>query len=324
MSFEQLMEHAYEIQQLAVEKYMKRWRANQPGLYAPWEPIAGEAVARERIEREVADIPALFAPFAAIPDPVLFEPMMQGMDRALGKLSHGDGDEAARDPVNLGDAYDANPELAKLSATESWIAKWSGHAAREFKANFIDPFPYIVYNQFHLASVVKGALKAQHEVCVGARHDIDDIAEKVRDALNRMDEGGDVGLSFLFTVVGAVVSIPAAALSGAAAVGLTAVSSAASIAAEESDSRSAAPHERSRVEIQYSGPDVESIIMAMRESITKLKSILVPQQDAIARALRASLVHLQANRKHFVSPRPELTSATPKTVRSRQYLGFAH
>jgi hypothetical protein len=324
MSFEQLMEHAYEIQQLAVEKYIKRWRANQPGLYAPWELVAGEAAARARIEREVADIPALFAPFAVVPDPALFEPMVEAMDRALGKLSNSDPDQAARDPVNLGDAYDANPELAKLSATESWIAKWSGHAAREFKANFIDPFPYIVYNQFHLASVVKGALKAQHEICVGTRRDIDDIAEKVRDALRGIDEGGDVGLSFLFTVVGAVVSIPAAALSGAAAVGLAAVSSAASIAAEVSDSRSAAPHERDRVEIQYSSPDVESIIAAMREGITKLMSIVVPQQDAIARAVKASLVHVQANRKHFVSPRPELASATAATVRSRRYLGFAH
>lgn len=323
MSFEQLMEHAYEIQQLAVEKYLKRWRANQPGLYAPWEPIAGEAVARTRIEREVADVPALFAPFAAIPDPALFESMMQAMDRALGKLSQSDRDETARDPVNLGDAYDANPELAKLSATESWIAKWSGQAAREFKANFIDPFPYIVYNQFHLASVLKGALKAQHEICVGTRRDIDDIAEKVRDALKRMDEGG-VGLSFLFTVVGAVVSIPAAALSGAAAVGLAAVSSTASIAAEVSDGRAATPHGRSSVEIQYSGADVESIIAAMREGIVKLKSLLVPQQDAIARAMKASLVHVQANRKHFVSPRPELASATPDTVRSWHYLGFAH
>jgi hypothetical protein len=323
MSFEQLMEHAYEIQQLAVEKYMKCWRANQPGLYAPWEPIAGEAVARATIEREVADIPALFAPFAAIPDPALFQSMIVAMDQALSRLASGNHGERTDDPLSLADTHDANSSLGAMSSTGSFLAKWSGNAAREFKLNFIDPFPYIVYNQCHVASVVKGALDAQRTLCAKARHDIDDVAENVRDALQKIDEGGGVGLSFVFTVVGAVVSIPAAALSGAAAVGLAAVSSAASIAAEATDGR-AAQYKENTLEIQYSGPTVESIIAALREGVTKLKNIIMPQEDAIARAMKASLKHVQANRKHFVSPRPKLAVATPDTVTKRDCLGFAH
>jgi hypothetical protein len=323
MSFEQLTEHAYEIQRLAVEKYLKRWRANQPGLYAPWEAVAGEAVAGARIEREVADIPGLFAPFAAIPDPSLFDSMTQAMDRALGQLSRGDQGKQTTEPLSLVDAYGANSGLAAMSSTASFLAKWSGHAAREFKSNFIDPFPYVVYNQFHLASVVKGALDAQGAICRKARRDIDDIAHQVIAALNKMDQGADrAGVNFVFTVVGAVISIPAAAATGAAAAGLTAVSSTASIAAAVTGGPE--PHGEDPLEIRYGGPTVESIIAALREGVTKLKTIIVPQEDAIARAMTASLEHLRANRKEFVSPRPELASATADTVTSPRYLGFAH
>src|SRR5690606_39789402 len=48
---------------------------------------------------------------------------------------------------SLTDGYDANSDLAVMSSTASWLAKWSGYAAREFKTKFIDPFPYILHNQ---------------------------------------------------------------------------------------------------------------------------------------------------------------------------------
>ncbi|MBX6354730.1 MAG: hypothetical protein IRZ05_02615 [Micromonosporaceae bacterium] len=324
MSFDQLMEHAYEIQQLAVEKYMKRWRANQPGLYAPWEQVAGEAQARARIELEVADIPGLFAPFAVIPDPALYHRMIEAMDQAIGRLSPGTWQETGEQP-SLTDGYDANSDLAVMSSTASWLAKWSGYAAREFKTKFIDPFPYILHNQARLARVVRDALDAQQAVCRKGRQDIDDMAHKVLNALHGMGTpagGGD--LSFVFTAVGAVLSFSASAASGAAAVGLTAVASAASIAAQKSGGRPGASSLENPLEVQYRALDIESIMDALRAGVGNLKKIILEQEDAIASAMKASLEHVRANRKDFVAPRPKLANATAATVGSRDFLGFAH
>ncbi|MGX7669175.1 hypothetical protein [Plantactinospora sp. DSM 117369] len=182
MSFGQLMEHAHEIK-------FKAWTESP---YVDQEAYYGH-------------VPGLYQPFAEMPDPSAFDPMIEQLAVALNRLARGD---SPKDPIN-GTPCFANPTLDELSATDPWLARWTGEAAAAFKTNFVDPFPSVVANQFILTSMLKSALEAERELWVNARADIDKIAHDTIAALEQVDECSTSEWTMTFTVTAAVARSPA-------------------------------------------------------------------------------------------------------------------
>lgn len=306
MSFDELMQHAQEIRQKAVQKTMELYKTGLPKQ----DTQRADAYRRSQVERAFADIPDLFVPFREMPEPTAFGWMIDQLDQALLMLSRGAPE--VKDSIS-GGTYKANTELDKLGGTESYIEKWSGPAAREFKETYIDPFDSMVHNQFLITAVLKGALEAEREIWARAQRDIDQIAHDVTAALDALDECGPNRWSTAFTVVGAVISVPAAGLSGASAVALSAVAAAATVAAEE------APPP---VEIRFHGETPEAIVSEMREAITKLIEYIHDRESAVSNALHRTYQIFANSRKDYVAHRPALANATEQNIKF--YMGYAH
>lgn len=169
MTFDQLMQHAKDITDKAVE--------------LKWKELSGKGATasagnpdREAIRRSFAFIGSMFEPFSRLPDPARYDPLIADLNAAMGKLNTGsvDNTDLSKD-VTL-----ANPHLDKMITDGGYLQGWTGDAAMAFKANFIDPFKTISGNQFTVLSTLKGVLQAHREMWVKARDDIDKIAENTR------------------------------------------------------------------------------------------------------------------------------------------------
>ncbi|MGH3389975.1 MAG: hypothetical protein ACRDOO_13985 [Actinomadura sp.] len=306
MSYEQLMQHAEEIRLKAIAKALDRFGDQH-------DPRTGTIRAQKRpaLERAFADIPAIFQPWADMPAPASFDPMIDEMNDALRVISPG---QDPKDPVS-GVGYTASPVLTKINGAVSYVEDWTGQAAMEFKAGFLDPFPAIVRNQFIVAAVLKGALDAYKGLWVNARSDIDQIAHKVIVALDGVNDRCDKNeWSITFTVVAAVASIAAVPLSGGALYAVTAVGAGSSMAA------GAPPKDAPTNE--FSGESPEAVISSMGHGISKLAQEIGNAERTIANALQKTQGVLSADRKSFVSRRPALAGATPRNIRSSKYMGY--
>ena len=318
MSFEQLMQHARDIQQKAIEKSLEQHgvrRAPRPGQPA-LSPMPLEAEKRQQIEQSFSDIPGLFRPFSEMPIPASFDGMIDDLSHALRMLSAG---QDPKDPIN-GTIYTSNTNLDKLSGSESYVEHWTGRAAMEFKSNFIDPFPSVVRNQFIIAAVLKSALEAQREIWVKARNDIDKIAHDALEALDRMDDCGKNEWTMTFTVVASVAAIAAVPLTGGAsltvaALAVTAVGAASQVAA------AAAPDDPPK--IQFSGETAEAVVSQLREAMSKLVELIGGQEAKISYALTNTHSLVTGGREGFVSKRPALAAATARDVRGPEYMGYS-
>lgn len=306
MCFEDLMDHAYEIQKKAVAEAIL-------DLGGRRNSMSYMSDRQSEIEAEFADIPQLYQSFSGIPDPASFDGAIESLSYTLRTISSG---QDPKDPIN-GTIYPANAVLDKLSGSESYVENWTGRAAMEFKSHFIDPFPSVVRNQFTLAAVLKSALEAEKEIWANARRDIDKIAHDTLTALERMDDCGKNDWTMTFTVVASVAAVAAVPVTGGTslALAITAVGATSQVVA------AAAPEDPPK--IQFSGESPGAVISQMREAISKLRSEINKQETRISDAMRTTLGLVSGNRDLFVSKRPSLASATPDKIRSPEYLGYS-
>ncbi|HEY9474548.1 MAG TPA: hypothetical protein VIS06_11955 [Mycobacteriales bacterium] len=306
MSYEQLMQHAQEIRQKAIQKAIEHLggRRNSREYMSQKRP---------EIERTFADIPELFQPFAEMPTPVSFDPMINEMRQTLGVLSSG---QEIKDPID-GTIYPANIILDKLSGSESYIEDWTGRAAMAFKSGFVDPFPSIARNQFIIAAVLKSAMEANKEMWATTRGDIDQIAHKTIEALDRMDDCGKNEWTITFTVVASIAAVAAVPVTagGSTALAITAIGAASQVAAAVGpDDPPSNP---------FSGESPESVVSQMRQAIHNLTQEIGNVERKISGSLQKTHELLSTNRPLFVSRRPELASATARTIRSPEEMGYS-
>ena len=306
LSYEQLMQHAQEIRQKAIQKAIEHLggRRNSRSYMSEKGP---------EIERAFAGIPGLFQPFADMPAPASFDPMITEMRQTLGVLSSG---QELKDPID-GTIYPANIVLDKLSGSESYIENWTGRAAMAFKSGFVDPFPSIVHNQFIIAAVLKSAMEANKEMWQKTREDIDQIAHKTIEALDRMDDCGKNEWTITFTVVASVAAVAAVPVTagGSLALAITAIGAASQVAAavgpEDPPSN------------PFSGESPESVIDQMRQAIRNLTRHVDNVEQRIAGSLQKTHELVSANRPSFVSRRPALADATARSIRSPEEMGYS-
>ncbi|SDC42434.1 hypothetical protein [Actinokineospora iranica] len=303
MSFDELMTHAAAIQQKAVKRAVTNKEADPE-------------YARGGVEGYYRDIPDLFRPFAEMPNPAAYDPLIHDLQVVLQKLSTGH----VKEPAN-GEIYLANVALANMTTASDYLEDWTGKAAVAFKQNFLDTFPPIVENQFILVSVLKAALEAHKSMWAKARDDVDKIAHTTMDALDNAACCDKNAWTVGFTVVASVSAVAATLVSGgtAAPLAFTAVGATAQVIA------ATPPPETDK---QYAGETAVQITNAMKEalraladSVQEVETIGHKDTPGIAPALRAAGDLVGQYRASFVANRPELADGRGKPLTGPDQMG---
>ncbi|WP_020499006.1 hypothetical protein [Sciscionella marina] len=293
MSYDELMQHAKDIQKKAVEKEgMDQAKVNAQATGGQGVPAP---VDYDKIEQKYAYIPGLFEPFSRLPDPAGFEPLIDDLQKAMGDLATGATSNPLAKDVNF-----ANPKLDKMTTAGGYLQGWTGDAAMAFKENFIDPFKTIANNQFTMVSTMKGALEAHQALWKKAREDIDKIAHTTKDALDNAGGCGKNEWSFGFSVLSAVGAVGGVLLTVAtggtgAAVAIPAIGALASVGSA------------GVAGITASGDSAEEITKSMKEAVDKLtQHIKDVESKEIAEKVQGILSAANGAKDQLVAKRPKL------------------
>jgi len=315
--YAELMQMAEELRRkaIAVSVELARTEAEGKGRDSPGHGMmVQQAVARARkaAEAAFAGIPAQFQPFSQMPDPAAFAAPIDALHQAVGGLTT---TQATQDPLNH-EMPGTHPEFAQISTASDYLAEWDGDAARAFKQNFLDPFPFHTAAQFNIAAVLRGAVEAERAIWHAARLDVAAIAQEGIEALDRLGDCGKNEWTIGYTVVAAVAFVAGAALAPLTAGGslaLVAVGSAASVAA-------VVPPEDPEP-IQFSGETPPQVVDEVMRGLSELVNRVGQQEAKIASAMYTDYSIVLENWSSFVSLRPALADATPATIATDAYLG---
>ncbi|MDQ3577850.1 MAG: hypothetical protein M3443_09675 [Actinomycetota bacterium] len=303
MSFEQLTEHASDIQFKATKHALDH--REQEAVYG-----------RNGVSGYYSDIHGLFKPFSGMPDPARYQPLIEDFRIALRGLSNGADNQ---DPINNRDIYPANPTLAEMTTASDYLEDWTGKAAMLFKQKFLDPFPPICRNQFILTSVLKSALEAHQAMWASARVDIDKIAHTTIDAFDNAGGCSKNSWNVTFTVFSSVAAIGAAALAAVPTLGasvpvaITAVGAAAQVAATS-------PPE-GLGEMPASGETALQITDVMKAAIREVTAQVSKVEAKISQALASMTDLVSGSNGLFVAARPLLASVPPGGITGQEGLG---
>ena len=308
MSFEELGFHAQEIYDMAVEKYLfdEYMVMKRDGRYYPpvdtmsGTPLMTEDVLRKTVwdtEMKFNEIHSLFNDFLVLPDPGDFDGPMESVTTCMNALCS----KAFTDPIQ-GDPHPVNVELSAMTVAGNTIDEWDGLAAQAFNDNFIIPFKDRTHNQFIVGSILMNALNAEKELWKRARLNIDDIAHKVKSALEHYGDCGKNDWEIGLSVVGAVVAIAALPLTGgtSAAIALGAVASGLEVANTFAGQIEDPPKN------DYSAESVEGVIDKAKQGINDLKEAVQEAEQKIVDAMTNSSGVVSAYASDFLAPRPSL------------------
>jgi hypothetical protein len=289
MSWEQLMEHANEIQSKAV-------------MHAVNHHETDPEYARNGVDGYYQNVPDLFRPFADMPDPARYQPMIDDLRTVLKGLSNGDNNG---DPIDVKDTYLANPAMTKIATAGDYLDDWTGTAALAFKQRFLDPFPAVARNQFILVAVLKAGLEAHQSMWHSARADIDNVAHTTIDALDNTGGWSDKNQwNFTFTVLASVAAVATVPLD-AATEGMTIPLTVTAIGAAAQVVATTPPSE---LPDKNSGETAIQITNSMKAAMDRIVNEIHTTESKIASALTAMNQMASANNAYFVAPRPALAN----------------
>jgi hypothetical protein len=317
--FEELMPVAREIRDTATTMYVEREvllakERHQSGGTSGL-PYGVESQIREEATRRAGelfgDIPDRFLLFVDAPDPAGFDTTIQSLTRVQSRLAT---TQQHQDP--LGQQLFAPADVfSRIDTTAGFLSTWSGLAAHEFKADYLDRMKYHTSGQFNLAAVLVGATQAERAIWQAARSDVRVIAAEGLAALEQLGDCTQAEWTISFTVVASVVAVAAAAFTGGASVALAAVAGAAQVAAT-------VPLDEP-VPTDFSGDSPEEVVQEIRRGVDALIGSIHEAEEKIATALRADASLVNAHWAQFVAGSPSLADATELNVRSDDYMGFA-
>jgi hypothetical protein len=308
MSYQELGFHAQEIYEMAVEKYLRDEHLiyqHDGRYYAPTEPMSGTPMMTEEVLRKTVwdtelkfnEIHSLFNDFLVLPDPADFDGPMQSVTTCMDALCS----DAFTDPIQ-GTPHPVNVELRAMTVAGNTLDEWDGLAAKAFVDNFVIPFVDRTENQFTVASILMNALNANKELWTRARANIDDIAHKVKSALEHYGDCGKNDWEIGLSVVGAVVAIAALPLTGgtSAAIALGAVASGLEVANTFAGQIEDPPKN------DYSAESVEGVIDKAKQGINDLKEAVQKAEQKVVDAMSNSSGVVSSYTTDFVAPRPTL------------------
>lgn len=313
--FDELMPVATEFYHRAVAMFEEETvlldRAQRvPGALPDHDEGVIRMQARDWAEASFVDVLGLFQMFADCPDPDRFTPVIEDLAAAQAELAVTAGEP---DPPT-GRFFRAQPDFAKITTAAGFLDDWSGAAARDFKANFLDPFQARVSNQYILASVLTAAVQAEQAIWKAARSDARIIAAKALSALDQVGAMTQTEWTVMFTVIASIAAVGAAPLSGGASIALTAVGAAASVVA-------AVPI-NDGTEVAFAAQHVKGVVDQVRLGIKDLVASIEQAEQLIAERLARNVPVVHTHWQHFVAARPALNNTDTTNVRSQ--FGFAH
>ena len=277
------------------------------------------AYARDGIDGYYANLPQLFTPFADMPDPAAYQPMIEDLRTVLKKLSNGDDNS---DPIDhVDNIYLANPAMSKIATASDYLGEWTGQAATAFKQNFLDPFPAVCRNQFIVVAVLKAGLEAHQSMWQSARNDIENVAKTTADALDNAGSGWSDknDWTFTFTVLASVTAVAAVALTPVTD-GLTAPLAVTTVGAASQVAAAAPPPE---IPDKNSGETAIQITNAMKAAMDKIVNDIHTVERKIASALNTVTGTVSGNNGYFVAPRPRLADVHGSAETGASGLGTA-
>ncbi|PXX53402.1 hypothetical protein DFR70_12713 [Nocardia tenerifensis] len=289
MTYDQLMQHAKEIREKAVE-------------------VGSQEEPRELAEKRYQHIEPLFEPFSRLPDPAKYDPLIFALKAAMAELNN----QSVTHTDLSKDVALQGTDLARMITTGGYLDAWTGDAAIVFKANFIDRFTTISGNQFTAMSVMKGVLEAQQAMWRAARVDIDNIAHVARDALNNSGgycpanwKYGATVLSAITTVIGVGITAVTGGVASIAAVGAAAT-------------MSNAMNDAAQLPMNSASAIIGAMTHAIEELFTRIHDA---QLQKIVPASRTWVDELHKNRDLMVSARPNLADMNDRELIGRGGMG---
>jgi hypothetical protein len=311
VSYDQLGQHAQEIQALAYEIALQD--QDRGGVVA--ESSSPQATA----ELLFGHIPDLFTPFMMMPSPALFEAPLGSLGWALQAITR--GAERSSSQGQEEQPYFVGAVLERMTDAQAHLSTWTGAAAEEFVRSFVVPFPSLNENQFILLYALQEALKAQQAVWTRAQRDIDSIAEQTIKALEALEgwcpARNDWPISL--TVAACLIALPSSAIPGlgpGAILAFQFLSTAAWVAAAD-------PPEQG-TQLQIVGSTVPDVISSMTDAVSKLTHEVTAQQNAITTNLRSTMTALHTQSAMVTYDHtPDLLNLPPTDRTGPDGLGYA-
>jgi hypothetical protein len=309
--FSQLMAKAEQIRAAAVHRVESRQEQynhtpDTDGQGAVVPPYAGTTV-----EAYYADIVPLYRTYALLPDPAGFDAPVDGLGSAMTFLDTGTAHSF--DTVTVAGAP---LEILKLNDLGDLMPNWRGAAATDCLNNFINPLAGITGKQFTLVSVLKVGAEAQQALWRAARTDVLTIADRTLAALDAGDCPGQTSWTMLFSILGAIATVAAGALTGPAAPITWAV-----VGATISLAGSVVPLADPDASQGYGGDTTAQIIGGMKSALAGVIQRVDTAQQAVSASLAAAIDALRQHRDSYEAARPTLLDDTsPAELRQRDEL----
>ena len=304
MSYEQLAQHAAQLQQSAIIMDMRqRGFGYDKGRFT--DANLSDAEVRTAVDvtaARFAGVADMFTPFLRMPNPDAFDPLIDSLGHVATKLNSGQ----ATLPYN-GSGVLTNPELGRIDDVKALVKDWYGGAALNFKDNFLSKWYPITSNQFALVIALKGGIEAEMAMWKEARRNVDDLAHKAQAALDAMLDCNPKDVAFLLTVSGSIFAVGAAVATGGLGIGLT-------IVGEAVASAGAFPMKDAE-RVDFSGKNARAIVNGVQDALNKLARQIIDAENVIRDAMNNAMAVLSQNQDRVIAPRPHLADATASTVR---------
>ena len=304
MSYEQLAQHAAQLQQSAIIMDMRqRGFGYDKGRFTDANLSDAEVqTAVDVTSARFAGVADMFTPFLRMPNPDAFDPLIDSLGHVATKLNSGQ----ATLPYN-GSGVLTNPELGRIDDVKALVKDWYGGAALNFKDNFLSKWYPITSNQFALVIALKGGIEAEMAMWKEARRNVDDLAHKAQAALDAMLDCNPKDVAFLLTVSGSIFAVGAAVATGGLGIGLT-------IVGEAVASAGAFPMTDPE-KVDFSGKNARAIVNGVQDALNKLARQIIDAENVIRDAMNNAMAVLSQNQDRVMAPRPHLADATASTVR---------
>ena len=304
MSYEQLAQHAAQLEQSAIVMDLR-----QRGFGYDKGRFFDANMTDELVQSAVdvtagrfAGVAEMFTPFLGMPGFDDFGSLKQTLARTATALNSGQGQL----PYNA-EAVLTNDALGKIDDVKGLVKDWYGGAAINFKDNFLSQWYGITSNQFALVIALKGGIEAEAAMWREARLNVDQIAHQAQASLDAMLDCHPKELAFGLTVLGSIFAVGASVASGGLAIGLTVVGEAAA-------SAGAFPM-KDPEPVSFGGKNATEIAGNIQDALNKLARQIVEAETVIRDAMANALAVVAQNPDRVIAPRPQLADATAATIR---------
>jgi hypothetical protein len=284
----------------------------------PGRAAASPSYAQKRdtatIEAYFADVPAMFTPFYDMPDPDGFRRAIDELNGCAQALT---STQSAPDPAQ-GIVDVPNTAWAEVTTVGDNLASWSGAAAREFKANYLDVLPIQAAGQLNAIVMCRRLFEQEQAIWREARENVASLLNDAIDCLNDMPhQCSQSGWTTTLTVIAAVAALAALPLAEIE-VGLAIVDGVASAGT----AIPLLPDDPPR-QLRFSASNAAGVIKEVGRGLRELITRIGEQEAKIAYLMNAAADVVGKHRPAFVPKRPMLSGATRANVAGQDYFGFS-